>query len=190
MRGALECGVSGRVRHAKNLNIIISQSVAIGKKIFHNWLRLHAACWIEMYMYVNAMFTYNAEEFCKEHMDHLMLFFACSIHLVCTFKVPVSFYCNPWHMTLTQRVPKVILYPLCHRLCQWRHLYIKTDPCNPDAIEDLVFCNSQDCGWIVGNLQSWFLLQATNICFVSVTVAFKTGLFWQKICDTEGIVLP
>ena len=118
MRGALECGVSGRVRHAKNLNIIISQSVAIGKKIFHNWLRLHAACWIEMYMYVNAMFTYNAEEFCKEHMDHLMLFFACSIHLVCTFKVPVSFYCNPWHMTLTQRVPKVILYPLCHRFCQ------------------------------------------------------------------------
>ena len=46
-------------------------------------------------MYIHAMFTYNAKEFCKEHMDHLMLFFACSIHLVCTFKVPVSFYCNP-----------------------------------------------------------------------------------------------
>ena len=42
-----------------------------------------------------SMFTYNANEFCKDHMDHLMLFFACSIHLVCTFKVPVSFYCNP-----------------------------------------------------------------------------------------------
>ena len=36
---------------------------------------------------------------------------ACSIHLVCTF---ISFYCYSWHMTLTQRVPKVILYPLCH----------------------------------------------------------------------------
>ena len=50
MWGTLACGVSGTVRHAKNLNLIISQSVAIEKKIFYNWSRLHAACWIEMYM--------------------------------------------------------------------------------------------------------------------------------------------
>ena len=36
------------------------------------------------------MFTYNANEFCKDHMDDLMLFFAhnlCSINLVCCFIV-------------------------------------------------------------------------------------------------------
>ena len=37
-----------------------------------------------------SMFTYNANEFCMDYMDHSMLFFAhnlCSINLVCWFIV-------------------------------------------------------------------------------------------------------
>ena len=47
---------------------------------------------IEMYivhvLYIHAMFTYNAKEFCKEHLDHLMLFFA---HNLCLLN-PLGLY--------------------------------------------------------------------------------------------------
>ena len=39
-------------------------------------------------MYIHAMFTYNAKEFCKEHMDHSMLFFA---HNLCLLN-PLGLY--------------------------------------------------------------------------------------------------
>ena len=48
----LQCGVYGIFRHAKNLNLTISRSVAIKKNIFYNWLKLHGICWIAKYMYM------------------------------------------------------------------------------------------------------------------------------------------